>query len=99
MDLAQIKKYTPQIMLIGKKHGIRKVFVIGSVARGQGTHLSDVDFLVELDESASLFGIAGFGYEVEKLLGIRVDVIPKSLLSQVKDRQFSESILRDAISL
>lgn len=99
MNFAQIKKYAPQIMLIGKKHGIRKVFVFGSMARGQSTRLSDVDFLVEMDEGAPLFGVAGFGYEVAQLLGVNVDVVPKSLLPQVKDRRFTDSILRDAVAL
>jgi hypothetical protein len=99
MNFDQIRRFTPEILKIAKRHGISKIYVFGSVARGNNTRRSDVDFLVEMDEGASLFGIAGFGYEVEKLLGIQVDVVPISVLPQVKDRQFVEKIQKEAIAL
>jgi len=37
-----------------------KIFVFGSVVREESTPQSDVDFLVEMQDGASLFGIAGF---------------------------------------
>ena len=60
MNINQIQQYAPQIMTIAKKHGISKIYVFGSVARGESTPRSDVDFLVEMHEGASLFGVAGF---------------------------------------
>lgn len=42
-------------------------------------------------------GVAGFAYEAEKLLGVRVDVVPTSVLPRVKDRIFVENIIRDAV--
>jgi predicted nucleotidyltransferase len=58
-----------------------------------------VDFLVEVLEGESLFGVAGFGYEAEKLLGIPVDVVPLSALAQVKDREFVGHIQNEAVAL
>ena len=52
-----------------------------------------------MQEGASLFGVAGFSYEVEILLGTPVDVIPLSVLPQVKDREFVMNIQREAVSL
>jgi len=99
MNFDQIRQFTPQIIEIAQKHGISHIFVFGSIVRGENTSQSDVDFLVEMQEGASLFGIAGFSYEVEKLLGIPVDVVPLSVLPQVKDREFVMNIQREAISL
>lgn len=99
MNFEQIRQFTPQILEIARKHGIAKISVFGSVARGETTRQSDVDFLVEMDEGASLFGVAGFGYEVEQLLGVSVDVVPVSALKQVRQREFVKRIQREAVAL
>lgn len=99
MNLKQIQKFTPQLFQIAQKHGISRIYVFGSVARGETTSKSDVDFLVEMQAGASLFGAAGFGYEAEKLLGVPVDVVPLSVLPQVEDQSFATAIQREAISL
>lgn len=99
MDYRSLRKFAPQIKKIAEKHGISKVYVFGSTARGDASSQSDVDFLVEMQEGVSLFGIGGFSYETEKLLGVRVDVVPLSTLSQVSDREFVKNIQEDAILL
>jgi len=78
MNYELLRQLAPEITQIAKRNGISRVFVFGSTARGGTTPQSDVDFLVEMQEGASLFGMAGFGYEVEKLLQIPVDVVPLS---------------------
>jgi len=99
MNFDQIRQFAPQILKLAQKHGISRVFVFGSVASGENTPQSDVDLLVEMQEGASLFGMAGFSYEAEKLLHVPVDVVPFSILPQVKDREFAINIQRDAIAL
>jgi predicted nucleotidyltransferase len=99
MDFSQIRHYAPQIIQIARKHGITQIYVFGSMARGTPASNSDVDFLVEMQEGASLFGVAGFGYEIERLLGVPVDVVPASLLPKVKDQEFAANIRKDAIAL
>ena len=99
MTFDQLRKFAPQLLQIAHKHGIVKVYVFGSVARGDSTEQSDVDFLVEMQEGASLFGVGGFQYETEKLLGFPVDVVPMSALAQVADQRFVQSIQREAVHL
>jgi uncharacterized protein len=99
MNFDQIRQFSPQLIKIARKHGIANIYVFGSVARGDTTAQSDVDFLVEMQEGASLFGVAGFSYESEKLLGVSVDVIPLSALSQVKDQEFVINIKREAVKI
>jgi hypothetical protein len=99
MDFEQVRQFSPQLKKIANKHGISTIYVFGSVARGDNTAQSDVDFLVEMQEGASLFGVAGFCYESEELLGIPVDVIPLSALPQVKDQEFAKNIQREAVAL
>ena len=99
MNYTSLRQFAPQIKQIAEKHGIARVFVFGSTARGEETAQSDIDFLVEMQEGVSLFGIGAFSYETEKLLGVRVDVVPLSALPQVSDREFVKKIQADAIAL
>lgn len=99
MNFNSLRQYASQIKQIAVKHGIAKVYVFGSTARGEATAQSDIDFLVEMQEDVSLFGIGGFSYETEKLLGVRVDVVPLSTLPQIHDREFVKNIQADAIAL
>ena len=73
--------------------------VFGSVLKGSDAEGSDLDLLVEMETGASLFGVAGFCYETEKLLGIRVDVVPASVLPGVQDREFVKRIQKQAVAL
>jgi uncharacterized protein len=99
MNLLSLREIAPQLNQIAQKHGIIRLYVFGSVARGDATSKSDVDFLVEMKPQASLFGAAGFGYEAEQLLNTRVDVVPISVLSSIEDKQFVSSICNDANAL
>ena len=49
--------------------------VVGSVARGDDTEESDIDFLVDLLPGATLFDMGGLHEDLEELLGVPVDVI------------------------
>ena len=99
MKLEEIKALRPQIREIAKKYGIKQIYIFGSLARGEGNPQSDIDFLIEMQEDASLLGVGGFSYEVEKLLGVEVDVIPTSVLKQVDDKDFAHRIQTEAVAL
>jgi len=96
MNISQIRKFTPELYKLADKYGINRIQVFGSTARGEDKPGSDVDFLLEMKQGVSLMRIAGFAYEAEKLLGVRVDVFPTSILPKVKDRAFVENITKDA---
>ncbi len=99
MTLEEIKKVRQQLYRIAAKHGISKVYVFGSVARGESKEVSDVDFLIELEAGASAFGVGAFQFEAQKLLGIPTDVIPTFALPKVEDQSFVQSIRTEAVAL
>jgi predicted nucleotidyltransferase len=99
MQIEDIKKARHKLYQIAARHGISKVFVFGSVARGESTDISDVDFLVEMDENVSAFGVGAFQYEVQQLLGIQIDVIPTFALQNIDDPDFVRSVHADAIAI
>jgi len=99
MKIEEIKKVKQQLYEIAAKHGIRKVYVFGSVARGESSEISDVDFLIEMESDASALGVGAFQYEVQQLLGTRIDVIPTFTLPKVEDKAFVQSVQSEAVAL
>jgi len=82
-----------QIFALAAKYGAYNVRVFGSVARGTADETSDVDFLVNLEPGRSLFDLGGLLYELQQLLGRRVDVVtPAGLRPRIRDRVLGEAV-------
>lgn len=64
-----------EILRICAKHGARNVRVFGSTVRGEANRDSDLDLLVEFEPQRSLLDQAALVFELEKLLGRKVDVV------------------------
>jgi predicted nucleotidyltransferase len=69
-----------QILKLAEAYGARNVRVFGSVARGDATADSDIDFLVELDPDRTLMDLGGLLMEIGAILGTRVDVATEGML-------------------
>ncbi|MDD1416480.1 nucleotidyltransferase family protein [Dolichospermum sp. ST_con] len=85
-----------EILEIALKHGAFNVRVFGSVARGEETENSDIDFLINYDinKISSWFPV-GLIHDLEDLLGRKVDVVTETgLKERIRDR-----VLRDCILL
>lgn len=80
--LALMRRNRQEILALARRHGIGRVRVFGSVARGEDNEDSDVDLLVDYDthRPGGLMPIIAFAREVEELTGERVDVAPEMLL-------------------
>jgi predicted nucleotidyltransferase len=93
VSLDDLRRRRDEILTAAARHGIRNVRVFGSVARGQATAASDVDFLVELEHDRSLLDLAGLLVDLEDLLGRRVDVVTiGGLKARMRDRVLTEAI-------
>lgn len=85
-----------EILEIALKHGAFNVRLFGSVARGEETENSDIDFLINYDinKISSWFPV-GLIHDLEDLLGRKVDVVTETgLKERIRDR-----VLRDCILL
>lgn len=84
-----------EILRLAAQRGARNVRVFGSVARGEASAQSDIDFLVEMEPGRSLLDLGGLLMDLQDLLGRKVDVVTeKALHWYIRDR-----VLREAIPL
>lgn len=82
-----------EILEIAARHGAHNVRIFGSVARGEATPESDLDFLVELEPGRSLLDHVALLQDLESLLGRKVDLVePEALHWYIRDRILQEAI-------
>lgn len=82
-----------EIRRIVAGHGGGAVGVFGSVARGENLGDSDLDILIQLPARTSMFTIGAIAREVEKIVGVEVDVVPEiALRPDSRDRILAEVI-------
>lgn len=89
----RLKGKREEVLRLAAKYGARNVRAFGSLARGEADEASDLDLLVELDPGRSLLDLGGLQYELEALLGCRVDVVTERGLK----RRIRERVLREAM--
>jgi predicted nucleotidyltransferase len=90
-----LKAKREEILKVCAEYGARNVRVFGSVARGEADEQSDIDFLVDLEPGRTLLDLGGLQYDLEQLLGYRVDVVPeRGLKPRIRER-----VLREAVPL
>ncbi|MHC4508401.1 MAG: nucleotidyltransferase family protein [Planctomycetota bacterium] len=88
-----IINHREQILSLAAKYGASDVRVFGSFARGTADENSDVDFLVSLDPGRSLLDLGGLLYELQQLIGRRVDVVTDAgLRPRIRDRVLREAV-------
>ena len=92
--MALVEARRAEICAIARRHRGRSVAVFGSVARGEESATSDIDFLVEFEAGSSLFDLLHLSEELEVLLGVPVDVVS---VGGLKDRD--DHIRREAVPL
>jgi predicted nucleotidyltransferase len=83
----------PQILAAATANGAQQLRVFGSVARGEETEDSDIDFLVSLEPGRTLLDLARLEITLEELLGRRVDLVTEgALIEPVRSTALRESI-------
>ena len=72
MTIEAIKNITTPIL---KRNKVKKAALFGSMANRHYSSESDVDILVELDDSHSLLDFVGIKIELEEALDKKVDLV------------------------
>ena len=84
---------------IAKQHGVDKVFLFGSYARGDATPASDVDLCVDAPKLRGLFALGGLYADLEDALKKSIDVVTTGSLKYNKDKAFLENLRKDRVLL
>jgi uncharacterized protein len=84
-----------EVLEIARRHGVTRVMVFGSMARGHPRPDSDLDLLVEVGSDHSPWFPAGLVLDLQELLGRHVDVVTVGAL----EPRIRGAVLAEAISL
>ena len=79
---------------IAARHGVERIYLFGSYARGDMTDSSDIDLRIDKG-SIKGFQLAGLLLDLEDSLGRSVDLVPTTSL----DQRFLDSIRDDEVLL
>ncbi len=91
--IEQLQRHRRALLETAERRGARNLRVFGSAARGDDGPTSDIDLLVDLDDGVSLVELGTLQRELTELLGIKVDVVPASMLKpRIRDEVLAEAI-------
>ncbi len=89
-----LKQKRELILETASHYGAYNVRVFGSVARGDADESSDIDLLVTLEPGRSLMDLGGLLYDLQNLLGTKVDVVTeKGLRPRIREQVLREATL------
>ncbi len=81
-----------QLWEVARRHGVERLRVFGSWARGDAGPDSDLDLLVNVEPGTSLLDMIGLQQDLEDLVGSKVDVLTEDGISPyVKERILAEA--------
>ncbi|HLE75257.1 MAG TPA: nucleotidyltransferase family protein [Candidatus Bathyarchaeia archaeon] len=78
-----------------QKYEVKEIGIFGSYVRGKQKKRSDVDILVEFEESASLSLLDFIGLEnyLSEVLGVKVDLVEKHTLKPRIGKRILEEVV------
>ena len=91
----RLRRHRYRVIDILEQAGAHHPRVFGSVARAEDTEHSDIDLLVDLDDTVGLVTLARLTRELSELLAADVDLVPAATLKP----GMRDHILAEAISL
>jgi uncharacterized protein len=96
MDPAQqLREKRQQILDLAASYGAKNVRVFGSVARGDYSDKSDIDFLVDMEPGRTLMDLGGLLMDLQDLLGCKIDIGTTRMLKQT----IRDEVLKEAVPL
>ncbi len=91
---AKINKIIDTIVPILKKRGATRAALFGSIVRGDFKENSDIDILVDLDNSLSLLDYIGIILELQDKLGRKVDLVEYDSIKPALKEHIENSALK-----
>ena len=92
MFYPKLRELKPAVLA---RYKAREMGLFGSFVREEQHTNSDVDVLVEFEDSADLFDLMGLALYLEEALQRKVDVVPKRALRA----ELREAVLREVVAV
>jgi hypothetical protein len=77
-----VRAHRAELLTVLAKYGVTNPEIFGSTARGDEHEGSDLDLLVDLAPGTDLFDLVHIKAELEDVLGVPVDLIPRDGLRE-----------------
>lgn len=94
--LDTIRAKRDDVRRMARRYKGRSVHVFGSCARKEETPTSDIDFLVDFERGATLFGMSNLQEELKALFNRPVDLIT---LKALKHDSFGERVRAEMVAI
>ena len=89
----EMRRQRRRLLDAAEKHGVDRLRVFGSLARGEAEATSDVDLLVDLKHGRTLLNLAAFRREAAEILDLPVDVATVDMLKErIRDEVLAEAL-------
>lgn len=86
-----LKRLQDNIPYLNLRFHLKRIGIFGSVTRGGQSENSDVDIIAEFEKPVGLRFVE-FTEELEKILGIKVDVLTPAGISAIRNPEIAKSI-------
>ena len=95
MNLQELQQYRSKIIELAQEYRSTNIRVFGSVAKGENTENSDIDFLIDPTPEQDLFDVIRLRRSLQELLKCNVDIVHSTALHHT----IKQEILSSAIVL
>ena len=85
-----LKDQLPQLT---SQYKIKSLGLFGSYVRGEQKKRSDLDILVEFNETPGLFKFVRLENELSEILGVKVDLVTKQALKPIIGRHILNEVI------
>jgi uncharacterized protein len=94
MNLQELREYREKIIELATEYHSTNIRVFGSVAKGENTENSDIDFLIDPTPEQDLFDVIRLRRSLEELLKCEVDLVHSTALHHtIKQEVLSSAII------
>ena len=78
-----------------RRYNVKEIGVFGSYVRGDQKKSSDIDILVEFEESIGFFKFLEMEEYIGKIVGVKVDLVKKNALKP----RIGQQILKEVVAI
>ena len=82
---------------IAERHGVDRIYIFGSYARGDATAQSDIDLCIDASAIRGMFAMGGLYADLADALQKRLDIVTVRSLKYNTDTAFLDNLRKDRL--